>query len=113
MADKKQTPKTSSKSEKEVTKSEKKAASNPTGAKKIFASIKQFFKDVKGETKKIVWNSRQDTIKNTGIVLMVTVIVGAGVWVADFAFRELVEYVVSLAEPTNAIIMLQNIADLL
>ncbi|NLL63856.1 MAG: preprotein translocase subunit SecE [Ruminococcaceae bacterium] len=68
-----------------------------SGAAKFFGKIKQFFKDVKGETKKIVWNSREDTFKNTGVVFMVTGIVGSGVWICDFAFRKLIEFIFSLA----------------
>ena len=100
MADTKKSPKASSKPESTSVKGDKKAAAKkdqPTGAKKCFAKVKQFFKDVRGETKKIVWNSKADTMKNTGVVLMVTVIVGAGVWVCDLAFRQLVELVYSLA----------------
>ena len=118
MADTKKSPKASSKPESTSVKGDKKAAvkkDQPTGAKKGFAKVKQFFKDVRGETKKIVWNSRADTVKNTGVVLMVTVIVGAGVWVCDLAFRELVELVYSLAGNGGAeaaMIAVQNLANL-
>ncbi|MDR0315221.1 MAG: preprotein translocase subunit SecE, partial [Oscillospiraceae bacterium] len=37
---------------------------------KAWKSISQFFKDLRGETKKIVWTSRHDTIKGTGVVLL-------------------------------------------
>lgn len=98
MADTK-SPKASSKPESTSVKSDKKAAAKKDAAKssKGFGRVKQFFKDVRGETKKIVWNSREDTVKNTGVVLMVTTIVGAGVWICDFLFRQLVELVYSLA----------------
>ncbi|MDD6808362.1 MAG: preprotein translocase subunit SecE [Oscillospiraceae bacterium] len=113
MADKKQN-KASSKPEKENAKPAKKADKKPaeqSGAKKVFARIKQFFKDVKGESKKIVWNSWNDTVKNTGVVLMVTLIVGAGVWISDVVFRQLMELVYSLAGNggEEAIIMLSNL----
>lgn len=53
--------------------------------KKIWAAIKRFFKDLRGETKKIVWPSRQMVIKSTGVVLAAIIIIGAGIWIIDFA----------------------------
>lgn len=114
MADNKQTPKASSTAGKSGTKTakttEKKADKN-----NVFARIKQFFKDVKGESKKIVWNSRADTFKNTGVVLLVTLFVGAGVWISDVVFRELIDLVYRLAADggESAMIMLQGLIDLL
>lgn len=109
MADNKKTPKVSSKPEKETKKSAAKSVEAGTG-KKMLGSVKQFFKDVKGETKKIVWNSKEDTIKNTGVVLAVTVVVGAGVWIADVLFGALKELAFG---GETAVIMLQNLTNLL
>ena len=109
MAEEKKTPK-ASKPEKKV---EKKSAGNKPN---ILGKIKQFFKDVKGETKKIVWNTWPNTVKDTGVVLMVTVIIGAGVWISDVVFRQLIELIYSLAGQggaESAMIMLQNLTTLL
>ena len=92
---------------------EKKSAENKPN---ILGKIKQFFKDVKGETKKIVWNTWPNTVKDTGVVLMVTVIIGAGVWISDVVFRQLIELIYSLAGQggaESAMIMLQNLTTLL
>ena len=109
MAEEKKTPK-ASKPEK---KPEKKATANkPT----VLGRIKQFFKDVKAETKKIVWNTWPNTVKDTGVVLMVTVIIGAGVWISDVVFRQLIELIYSIADKGGAeaaMIMLQNLTTLL
>ena len=119
MDEKTKAPKTSSKSEKGKTKPAPKKAdkksTEPKGIKKVFASIKRFFKDLRSETKKIVWNSKQDTIKNTGVVLLVTAVVGAGVWIADLLFGQLREFIFSLAADggQSAMIMLQSLIDLL
>lgn len=105
MAEEKKTPKAS--------KPEKKSADNKPN---ILGKIKQFFKDVKGETKKIVWNTWPNTVKDTGVVLMVTVIIGAGVWISDVVFRQLIELIYSLAGQggaESAMIMLQNLTTLL
>lgn len=56
----------------------KAAKSSPAKAKKQGPSastrIKKFFKDVKGETKKIVWPDAKTVFKSTGVVLLVVVI---------------------------------------
>ncbi|MBQ0135883.1 MAG: preprotein translocase subunit SecE [Oscillospiraceae bacterium] len=96
-------------------KAEKKTDKKSADKKSIFGTIKQFFKDVKGETKKIVWNTWPNTIKDTGVVLMVTVIIGAGVWISDVLFRQLIELVYHLAGSGTAetgMIMLQNLTSM-
>ena len=83
MADAQKTPKAS--------KPEKSTAKKDTANKpNVFGKIKQFFKDIKGETKKIVWNSWSDTVKDTGVVFLVTAVVGAGVWISDLLFSKVI-----------------------
>ncbi len=53
--------------------------------KNIGKGIARFFKDLRGETKKIVWPGRKMVIKSTGIVLAAILVVGAGIWVIDLA----------------------------
>lgn len=53
---------------------------------RMFKAIKKFFKDFKGTCKKVIWPDRKTVLRNTLIVFLVTVIVGAGIWIADFAF---------------------------
>ena len=48
-------------------------------------SIKRFFKDFKGETKKIVWPDAKTVLKNTGVVLVVVAIVTAVVFLIDYS----------------------------
>ena len=55
---------------------------------RMLKAIKKFFKDFKGTCKKVIWPDRKTVLKNTLIVLLVTVIVGAGIWLADFAFTQ-------------------------
>lgn len=109
MADNKKMPKDSKPEKTAVKKTEKKSADKKPN---IFGKIKQFFKDVRGESKKISWTSWSDTIKNTGVVLMVTVVIGAGVWLSDLLFRQLIDLVYRLAGTGTAeaaVIMLQNL----
>lgn len=46
-------------------------------------NAKRFFKDFKGETKKIVWPDAKTVLKNTGIVLLVVAIVSIVVFAID------------------------------
>lgn len=54
--------------------------------KKIFAAIAKFFRDLVAETKKVVWPSKKQVINNTGVVLAVCAISGAGLFVINSVF---------------------------
>jgi len=41
--------------------------------KRLASKISRFFKDLKGEMKKIVWPSKKQIINNTGVVIAVVV----------------------------------------
>ena len=51
--------------------------------KRIFTRIGRFFKDIVGEGKKIVWPTRQQTVKNTITVLVMVVLIGVVIWGLD------------------------------
>lgn len=62
------------------------------GSKKTIAKrIAAFFKDYKSEVKKIVWPGIKDVVKNTLIVLIMCLIVGAFIWLLDFGLGKLLE----------------------
>ena len=68
-----------------IVKAEKKAA--PVKEKKNFGQrIKKFFKDYRSELKKIVWPTRAQVIKNTGVVLVAIIFISAVVGVLDLLF---------------------------
>lgn len=52
--------------------------------------IVRFFKDYKGELKKITWPTPKQTFKNTGIVLVAMVVVGLVVVLLDTAFSAVI-----------------------
>jgi|GEM_PF-2446547 len=79
-------------------KSEKDKADKDKGGKKAAKAVKNFFKDLKSETKKIVWNSKEDTIKSTGVVLLVVFLVGIGIWIVDFGLTSLREFLYELSK---------------
>lgn len=59
------------------------------GVKNFFSRIGRFFKDTRGELKKVVWPSKKQT-KNNTIVVIVVIIISALVLIAlDFAFGEI------------------------
>jgi len=55
--------------------------------KNPFAGIVSYFKDVRGEMKKVVWPTRKQLQKNTIIVLIAIVLIGAFIWVLDLGFQ--------------------------
>lgn len=70
----------------EAKKSEKKDKKpSKFSPKNIGKGIKRFFKDLRGETKKIVWPGRQMVLKSTCIVLAAILVIGIGIWAIDFA----------------------------
>ena len=55
----------------------------------------QWFRDMKSELKKVVWPNRQTVTKNTGTVLLCSLLIGACIWVFDFAAVSLVQMILS------------------
>ncbi len=66
------------------TKSDKKPAKSKPS---FFARIAKFFREYKAELKKVTWASGSDTLRNTIVVVVSVIIVGAVIGVLDFAFN--------------------------
>ncbi len=64
-------------------KADKKADKKNPG---FFAKIGKYFRDVKGEFKKIVWPSRKQVWNNTVVVLVMVAIFAVGTWGLDLLF---------------------------
>ena len=62
----------------------------------LFARIKKFFADQKGEMKKIVWPSKKQTLNNTKVVLIVSAITAIVVCCFDWLLSALVTWLVNL-----------------
>lgn len=58
--------------------------------------VVRFFKDYKSEVKKIVWPSRKSVFKNTLIVLVMCLIIGAFIWLLDFGLAKLLDFLFAL-----------------
>lgn len=59
-------------------------------------SITKYLKEVRSELKKVEWPKRNEVLKLTLTVCLITGIVGAYVAGLDYAFANLVEYLVQL-----------------
>ena len=57
---------------------------------RIGRAIVRYFKDLKGECKKITWPTFPTVVKNTLIVIAVCLIVGVGIWVVDWLLSWLI-----------------------
>ncbi len=51
-------------------------------------AITRFFRELKSECKKIVWPGLPAVVKNTVIVLVVCLVIGAGIWIIDFLLSQ-------------------------
>ena len=62
-------------------------AMNPQSQKRKRGSIKDYFKGVKLEMKKVVWPSRKQIVNNTLVVLATVLVIGIIIWVLDLIFQ--------------------------
>ena len=56
-----------------------------------------WLREMRGELKKVVWPSRQAVLKNTGTVLLCSLLIGACIWIFDFAAQSAVRMILSVA----------------
>jgi preprotein translocase subunit SecE len=56
----------------------------------LFEKIKKFFKNLKSEFKKIVWPNRSQLIKQTIAVLLISLLLGAFIWLIDLGAKSLI-----------------------
>ena len=67
------------------------------GAKRtILKRVIGFLKDYKSEVKKIVWPGVNDVAKNTLIVIIMCLIVGAFIWLLDLGLGNLIELILGI-----------------
>ena len=83
------------KAPKESVSSDKKAKA-PKKKDKKPNRILRWFKDLKGELKKVTWPSAKDTLKNVGIVIMCVIFVGIFIWVFDYLARAVIDALLQL-----------------
>ena len=75
---------------------------NPNVVVRAAKAVAKFFKDLKGENKKIVWPNGKTVLKNTGIVLIVVLVVGIPIWLFDWGASEGLNALLAIEAPTKA-----------
>ena len=77
-----------------------KAEKDPKSAKKkgpgLGTRMATYFRDTKGEFKKIVWPTFPTVLRNTGVVLALCVVLGVIICLVDFGLGALVDLMLSL-----------------
>jgi preprotein translocase subunit SecE len=59
------------------------------------ADIQRFMREVKVETKKVVWPDRKETVQATLMVFIMVVVVSIFLWIVDTALGVVVQKVIS------------------
>lgn len=59
----------------------------------IFARIGKYFRDTKGEFKKIIWPTFPSVVRNTMVTLAVCAVLGVAIWLIDLGLSQLINLV--------------------
>lgn len=89
----------------EVTKKEKKtdapAKKKGNGLKNAGPKVKKFFKDFKGEWKKVTWPSGHTVLKNSLVVIVIVAIMGIALLAVDTSLSSIIDLLVGLAKDSE------------
>ena len=55
-----------------------------------------WFREMKSELKKVVWPNKQTVMKNTGTVLLCSLVIGACIWIFDIVAVSAVDMILSV-----------------
>ena len=64
--------------------------------KKKRKSPAQWLREMKSELKKVVWPSKQTVLKNTGTVLLCSLVIGVCIWIFDFVATSAVQVLLNV-----------------
>ena len=64
-----------------------------TGARKG-NKMRIYFKGVKAEMKKVIWPTKKELVNYTGVVILISVIVGLVVWVLDLGIHRVLSLII-------------------
>ncbi len=81
----------------EVKKDKAPAKKKENPFKKMGSAIKKFFKDFKGEWKKVTWPSGKTVLNNSIVVIVIVAIVGIALLAVDTGLSSIIDGLVSLA----------------
>ncbi len=92
--------KESSEAAKKIAKAEKetKAKKPKKNKKNVFKAIARFFKDLKGEIKKITWPGAKDVLKGTVVTIVCIAVIGIAVCLVDLGLTEGINALRTVAE---------------
>ena len=52
--------------------------------KRTWGKVCKYFRELKSELKKVIWPDKKTVMKNTGTVLLCSLLIGVCIWVFDF-----------------------------
>lgn len=78
---------------------------------RAWKAIVRFFKDLRGETKKIVWPDGKTVLKSTGVVLAVVVVFTVVIWLIDLGLSKSIDLVSDAARNANETTAASEIAE--
>lgn len=61
------------------------------------AGIKEYFKGVKTEMKKVVWPTRKELGSYTGVVILTSVLLSLAIWAIDSTFLASLKYALNIS----------------
>ena len=56
----------------------------------------QWFREMKSELKKVIWPDKKTVLKNTGTVLLCSLVIGACIWIFDGVAVSAVQMILSV-----------------
>ena len=65
--------------------------------KRTWGGICRYFRELKSELKKVVWSTPKQVLKNCLIVCACVLVVGAFIWLFDYAAQFIIKSLLSLA----------------
>ncbi len=75
---------------------DKKPAINPAAARKKI-DVKEYFRGIKTETKKVVWPTRKELGSYTGVVIFTCFAFSMGIWIVDSLFLGALKYILNIS----------------
>ena len=63
---------------------------------KKLKSPAKWFREMRSELKKVVWPNKKHVARDTGIVLLCSLVVGACIWIFDYVSVQAVQAIVGL-----------------
>lgn len=85
----------------EKVKAKKPKSDKPNIFVRMWQAIVRFFKDLRGETKKIIWPDGKTVLKSTGVVLAVIAVFTVVIWLIDLGLSKSIDLLSNVARDAN------------